>query len=60
MIKLNFLVMEFLLLGNDFTKGCFRKTVVGCVDEGGAGDLEIVERTEEPSLPTISRLSSHH
>lgn len=57
---MNTLAMGFLPHGNDLTKGCFRKTVVGHINEGGAGDLETAERTEEPSLPTMSHPSSHH
>lgn len=57
---MNILAKGFLPHDNDLTKGCFRKTVVGHINEGEAGDIETAERTEEPSLLTIFHPSSHH
>ena len=51
-VKVNVLAVGFLQQDDDLTQSCFRKTVVGHIDEGRAGGNETAERTEEPSVPT--------
>ena len=57
---MNILAVGFLWQDYGLTPCGFRKTVVGHVGDGGPGDIETAERTEESSLPTTSHPSSHH